>query len=518
MNKNKKVFMWYKVKELSGKGLNKSQISQELELDRGTVRRYLLMDEQQFQEWITTPRHLPKKLNQYYSFVKELLSNASYLSAAQVEDRLKETFKDLPNVSSKTVYNFVQSIRKQHSLPKHKERQPRQYEKMLETNYGEESQVDFGSYRMLTQGSGRIKVYFFAMVLSRSRHKFVYFQRMPFTTQTANYAHELAFKFFEGIPQRILYDQDRVFVTDENLGDILLTDEFMQFTNVHPFEAVFCRKADPETKGKVENVVKYVKYNFLRGRVFYDIDSLQTDAIAWLERTGNAKQHETTKRIPKAEWIIEKEHLQTYSGEPEKPFQQLPVYPVRKDNTILYRSNFYSVPLGTYSGAGTYICLEEKEGELYLYTRDNQVLTKHTLSLDIGKVIRNNDHAREKSKTLQKSYELALHGLGNSSEAELYLKAIEKDKPRYFHDNLRAILKNIEKQPEEIITQTLMFCFENKILNGNQFAEVLVHYKTQQESENIKLNIDIEPSGNINTSIQSLEPQKSSIKEYESIM
>lgn len=37
--------MWYKVKELSSKGLNKSQISVELEINRGTVRRYLLMDE-----------------------------------------------------------------------------------------------------------------------------------------------------------------------------------------------------------------------------------------------------------------------------------------------------------------------------------------------------------------------------------------------------------------------------------------------------------------------------------------
>ena len=36
MNKNQKVFMWYKVKELWHKGLNKSQISKELGIDRGT--------------------------------------------------------------------------------------------------------------------------------------------------------------------------------------------------------------------------------------------------------------------------------------------------------------------------------------------------------------------------------------------------------------------------------------------------------------------------------------------------
>jgi len=42
----KKAFMWYKVKELNSKELNKSQISVELSLDRSTVLKYLLMDEQ----------------------------------------------------------------------------------------------------------------------------------------------------------------------------------------------------------------------------------------------------------------------------------------------------------------------------------------------------------------------------------------------------------------------------------------------------------------------------------------
>jgi hypothetical protein len=111
MNKNQKVFMWYKVNELWNKGLNKSQISRELEIDRGTVRKYLQMEEKSFLGWINHPRRLPKKLSPYYNYVKRLLEKAPYLSSAQVEDRLKEDFSDLPEVDSKTVYNFVKSIR-----------------------------------------------------------------------------------------------------------------------------------------------------------------------------------------------------------------------------------------------------------------------------------------------------------------------------------------------------------------------------------------------------------------------
>jgi hypothetical protein len=517
MNKNQKVFMWYKVNELWKKGLNKSQIRQELGLDRSTIRKYLSMTEVQFMDWINAPRRLPKKLTAYYDFIKELLLSSPYLSAAQVEDRLKEAFPDLPGVSSKTIFNFVKSIRDKHHIPKHKEKLPRQYQKLPEVDYGEEAQVDFGSYRMQTKGSGRVKVYFFVMVLSRSRYKFVYCQCMPFTTQTANYAHELAFEYFEGIPRRILYDQDRVFVTDENLGDILLTEDFMHFTNVHPFEAVFCRKADPESKGKVENVVKYVKNNFLKGRVFYDIDSLQSSTLAWLKRTGNARVHGTTRKIPAGEWEIEKTTLLPFHGTPEKPFMKLPEYTVRKDNTILYRSNYYSLPVGTYQGHGSAVLLEEKQGALLLYSTDEQLLATHTISFDTGKTIRNTDHARAKSKSLQQTHEIVLHALGNTVSAKAYLDHLEKNKPRYYHDNLKVVRKSICNATDETVSKALLFCNENNVLNGYQFAEIVKHYQKEEAQVDLPVNID---TSSIKAQItnQEITPQTSSVEEYESII
>ena len=58
------------------------------------------------------------------------------------------------------------------------------------------------------------------------------------------------------------------------MGDLVLTTKFQSFVKEQHFLPVFCRKADPESKGKVENVVKYVKGNFLSGRLFYNIDRL----------------------------------------------------------------------------------------------------------------------------------------------------------------------------------------------------------------------------------------------------
>ncbi|HBE43059.1 MAG TPA: hypothetical protein DDW27_18010, partial [Bacteroidales bacterium] len=88
---------------------------------------------------------------------------------------------------------------------------------------GYQAQVDFGVYGMRCSNGKRRKVYFFAMVLSRSRMKFVWFKDAPFTTVDVIYAHEMAFEFFGGISRVIVYDLDRTMVVDENLGETILT-------------------------------------------------------------------------------------------------------------------------------------------------------------------------------------------------------------------------------------------------------------------------------------------------------
>ena len=348
LDKNqKKVFMWYKVKELQSKGLNKSQIALEVGIHRKTVRKYLNMNEKDFHKWIKQGKNLPKKLQFYHHYVYKLLEAHPYLSASQVEDRLKEDFSDLPPVHSKTVYNFTESIRTHYGLKKQPHKEPRQYEKLPEPDYGVYAQADFGQYNMLTQSGMRKKVYFFVIVLCRSRQKFVYFQDTPFITENTVLAHEKAFNYYEGQPQKIIYDQDRVLIIDENLGDVLLTERFKSYIEQAGFKAIFCRKSDPESKGKVENAVKYVKNNLLRGRIYMGEDQLNKTALGWLQRTANGKEHAGIKKVPNAEWLNERNHLQPIKVIPCQQDQTLSRYKVRKDNTISYKSNFYTLPLGT---------------------------------------------------------------------------------------------------------------------------------------------------------------------------
>jgi len=57
-------------------------------------------------------------------------------------------------------------------------------------------------------------------------------------------------------------DQDRLMVVSENAGDIIYTHDFKYFIEEQEIGMYVCRKEDPETKGKIENVVKYIKCNW----------------------------------------------------------------------------------------------------------------------------------------------------------------------------------------------------------------------------------------------------------------
>lgn len=166
--------MWYKVNELWSNGLNKSQIAREIGMLRKTVRRYLQFSEEGFLKSLEENRQLPLKLQVYYNFVYKQLESKPYLSVAQIEDRLKEHFNDLPIVHSKTVYNFVQSIRKKYNIAKPTQKRERQYQKLEDTEYGLEAQVDFGEILIPKKDGGRLNIWVFAMELCRSRQKYIY--------------------------------------------------------------------------------------------------------------------------------------------------------------------------------------------------------------------------------------------------------------------------------------------------------------------------------------------------------
>ena len=124
----KKLVMWYKVKELKSKGLNKTQIARCLGINRNTVRKYQSMSESEFMNSQSYRRNYNHKLDPYEDFVHKSLDSHPYLSSSQIRDWLREQYEDFPDVGQKTVYTYVQYIRRKYHISKRVGHGNRQYQ------------------------------------------------------------------------------------------------------------------------------------------------------------------------------------------------------------------------------------------------------------------------------------------------------------------------------------------------------------------------------------------------------
>ena len=505
--------MYHEIHKLSRMGFSKAKIARFLVLNIRTVNKYLNMSEERYEQFLLCKSERNKKLSPYESFVVNKLERFPDTSTAQIHDWLKEHHPDFPEVDPRTVYNFVMFVRQKHNIPYVPV--TREYFPVEELPYGEQAQVDFGEYNMRMADGKRKKVRFFAMVLSRSRMKYVYFSDKPFTSQTVVSAHERAFEFFRGIPKTIVYDQDRTMVVDENIGDIILTSVFKSYTKSRNFKLHFCRKADPESKGKVENVIQYVKKNFLYNRLYFDTEDLNKEAIGWLSRTANYLVHNFTKKSPQSEYIIEKEHLNPFvplTGEVEIKKK----YYVRKTNVIAYRSNFYTLPMGTYKGSKTQVLVTEKEDKLEIYNLEDELICSHPLSGQKGKTISNTNHKRDTSVSLKNMTQQAVNSFNDHLSAASYLQKIKDLYPRYIRDHLQVILKTLKNVDTHAADKVLVFCTENNLFHGHEFEQVV--YVMSDEFETKKQKNKIKLMGKINTEKANQTPQKSKIEDYENII
>lgn len=96
----------------------------------------------------------------------------------------------------------------------------------------------------------------------------------------------------------------------ENLGNIIFVKAFDEFVREVGFSVVLCRPHDPQSNGKIEEVVHHIKDGFLQGRVYTRTDALNSECLAWLDREGNATPHAVTKKPPRELFREEVKYLQ----------------------------------------------------------------------------------------------------------------------------------------------------------------------------------------------------------------
>lgn len=516
-----KWLMYMEIHQLRRQGFSISKIAKKLGIARNTVYSYLNKKPEEMTEWMASTKRRNRKLDQHHGLILSWLREHPDMSAAQVLDWLKEQYKDL-KVGESTVRGYVSELREVYQIPKTVS--VRSYQAIPDPPMGQQTQVDFGQTKQKTSSGKEIKLYFISFVLSHSRYKYVEWLDRPFTTKDVVKAHENAFESFGGMTKEIVYDQDSLIVVSENAGDLILTAEFQTYREDRGFALHVCRKADPESKGKIENVVKFIKRNFAKHRVFHNLDQWNEQCEAWLERTGNGKVHNTTKKKPIEVFQEEKQHLRPVTIKKYINNSNSIARVVRKDNTVLYQSNRYSVPLGTYKKDKTvYLSITEDSRLIIQEDSNGPIIAEHELAVGKGKLIQDRQHTRDRSRGIKEYMNHIAGCFGNFEKAATFLENVHRKYPRYIRDQLQLISKTIDGLEEALKSQALEECLKRRLYSANDFSDVVEYIKRQRSlntKELVLLSTDGKPKSlaKKNRAIIELKVPVRDINEYENVM
>lgn len=474
--------MYEKIQALKRVGYSRSEISSELEINAKTAARYYAMGEKDFRSYQKEQMFRDKVFEEYEKDILKVYENNEFkkLNMSSVYDYLEERYKTLPG-NEQTLRNYISYLIQTDKLKL--DENTRTYAQVPQLPYGKQMQLDFGQYR----SRSRLILYIFAALLSASRYKYVVFQDHPFKTAEVIFHLLNCFDYFGGVTEEIVIDQDSLLVVSENAGDIIYTDQFKHFIKEQEIGTYVCRKADPESKGKIENLIKYIKNNFLATRDFQSAEEANESVLSWLKRRANGKISQATKKIPALLISCERENL--------KPLKNS----IFRKDTLIGREKRNVNEKGHISvGACGYQLpykYRNKTVEIYvtnqkLFVFDlftGEEIVEYTLSPIPGKVICKREFRRENEKTVKelKDFVAAMF------EEENWKRFTEKNFkafPRYVRDQcLEAKRYFWDKDIElDVLDRALLFCIENDTLSFSNLNDTYTYFdREHDESEKI---------------------------------
>ena len=320
------------IKILYKQGYSKRAIAKQLSISRNTVSKHLSQD-------VDEPSYQPRpdivhKLDPYKDYIKERIESALpiHLSAVVIMreikgqgyeggiTRLREHLVQLRG--SQVVTDVVR----------------------FETPPGKQMQVDWGQMR-----GGKNPIHAFVAVLGFSRALFVHYtDNMRY--ETLERCHRLAFDYFQGIPADVWYDNMKTVVLERNaygVGQHRFHAGFYQFAKDMNFIPKLCKPYRPQTKGKVERMVRYVRDSFYAplstklasAGLKMDVDTANIKGIQWLNEVANVRVHDTTKEQPIMRLIEERKALQ------ELPYSPIKEINIKQPDDVIMPFKFDYQPL-----------------------------------------------------------------------------------------------------------------------------------------------------------------------------
>lgn len=245
------------------------------------------------------------------------------------------------------------------------------------TDPGEAFQMDWGFTWVIDPNGKEYKVACFAMICHYCGKMYIEF--FPNAKQENLFIGMIHAFYMMGVPKYVLTDNMKSVVDRRDLeGHPVWNKDYESFMNTVGFMTKLCKPRHPFTKGKVERLVRFVKGNFLAGRLFWNITDLNEQALRWCDK-HNAKYHKVIDDIPDFLHSSKCERLTFPLREDHEILLYL--FPPRKisfDGFVSYESRRFGVP---YRYIGQTARVRRDRDTLYIYSADlSELLVTHDVT------------------------------------------------------------------------------------------------------------------------------------------
>jgi transposase len=367
------------IQELKRQGLSIKAISQQLNLDRKTVRKYL-------KDNAPTPVYGPRpqrtnQLTAHQDYLAQRLQAGVWNGRVLLRELQARGYQG----SYSSLADWVRPQRQEASTIA---------VRRFETPPGRQAQVDWGHLGSLEEKGEKKQLWGFVYTLGYSRMM----TAEAATNQklgTLLRMHEKAFRELDGVPEEILYDRMKtVWQGTDERGEIVWNPVFLDFARYWGFQPRLCRPYRAQTKGKIESGVKYIRRNFLcglQGREPDGLLDLNAQLREWIWNVANKRVHGTTHAVVNARWDADQFAMQPINGRLAFPYLDEETRKVARDAFVSWEGSRYSVP---WIYAGKEVWVRENAGGRMDVQYGSQRIAEHPLAPHRHLVVLQEEHHR----------------------------------------------------------------------------------------------------------------------------
>lgn len=349
---------------LHQKGWGQRPIAKELGITRKRVRGIVASIREQRDHGHSALPKVPKRrdsvLDAHAAGIAELLDKHPDITAVRLHEELTKKGFD-------GGYTIVKERLRQ-LRPKPKKSPVERFE----TEPGVQGQQDWSPYEVPFTQTGPTRVQCFSLVLAYSRRQYIHFcERADLITLERQ--HIAAAERFGGLPEEILYDNQKAVVLRWEAHRPLYNPKFLCFASHYGFRPRAMPPRTPEWKGKVEAPFQYVEGNCLNARTLGTKRDLDELATWWMDNTSDLHTHDTTRQRPIDRFAEEADALLPL---PAHPYDTAEVgyRVVSEEGLVAWEDVRYSVPFAHLCDV---VVVRALEHELLIYAADLKTIAHH---------------------------------------------------------------------------------------------------------------------------------------------